>query len=90
MSWVTEIPSSRDTSYNASLVVVDRYKETPIFLPCHKNETAMDTALLLWHGVISHTGLEKNIISDRHPKFTYALWTNIHRDFRNKLPFYKE
>ncbi|MBW0523996.1 hypothetical protein O181_063711 [Austropuccinia psidii MF-1] len=45
----------------------------------------MDTALLLWSRVISHTGLFKNIISDRDPKFTSALWTNLHRLFGTKL-----
>ncbi|MBW0510117.1 hypothetical protein O181_049832 [Austropuccinia psidii MF-1] len=39
----------------------------------------MDTALLIWNRVISHTGLFKNIISDRDPKFTSALWTNLHK-----------
>ncbi|MBW0503008.1 hypothetical protein O181_042723 [Austropuccinia psidii MF-1] len=38
----------------------------------------MDTALLLWSRVISHTGLCKNIIRDRDPKLTSALWTNLH------------
>ncbi|MBW0565490.1 hypothetical protein O181_105205 [Austropuccinia psidii MF-1] len=47
----------------------------------------MDTALLLWSRVISHTGLFKNIISDRDPKFTSALWTNLHRFFGTKLSF---
>ncbi|MBW0525070.1 hypothetical protein O181_064785 [Austropuccinia psidii MF-1] len=47
----------------------------------------MATALLLWNRVISHTGLVKNIISDRDPKFTSALWTNLHRFFGTKLSF---
>ncbi|MBW0537620.1 hypothetical protein O181_077335 [Austropuccinia psidii MF-1] len=47
----------------------------------------MDTALLLCSRVISHTGLFKNIISDRDPKFTSALWTNLHRLFGTKLLF---
>ncbi|MBW0544066.1 hypothetical protein O181_083781 [Austropuccinia psidii MF-1] len=47
----------------------------------------MDTALLLWRIVISHTGLFKNIISDRETKFTSALWTNPHRLFGTKLSF---
>ncbi|MBW0576233.1 hypothetical protein O181_115948 [Austropuccinia psidii MF-1] len=47
----------------------------------------MDTALLLWSRVISHTGLFKNIISDRDPKFTSVLWTNLHRLFGTKLSF---
>ncbi|MBW0565439.1 hypothetical protein O181_105154 [Austropuccinia psidii MF-1] len=49
----------------------------------------MDTALLLWSRVISHTGLFKNIISDRDTKFTSALWTNLHRLFGTKLSFSK-
>ncbi|MBW0566950.1 hypothetical protein O181_106665 [Austropuccinia psidii MF-1] len=87
MDWVTVLPPSGDKSYNSCLVIVDRYSKTPIFLPCHKDDTAMDTALLLWGRVISHTGLFKNIISDRDPKSTSALWTNLHRSFGTKLSF---
>ncbi|MBW0463680.1 hypothetical protein O181_003395 [Austropuccinia psidii MF-1] len=47
----------------------------------------MDTYLLLLNILISHTGLLKNIISDRDPKFTSALWTNIHRSFGTNLSF---
>ncbi|MBW0572675.1 hypothetical protein O181_112390 [Austropuccinia psidii MF-1] len=47
----------------------------------------MDTALLIWNRVISNTGLFKNIISDRDPKFTSALWTNLHRHLGKKLSF---
>ncbi|MBW0566142.1 hypothetical protein O181_105857 [Austropuccinia psidii MF-1] len=47
----------------------------------------MDKALLIWNRVISHTGLCKNIISDRHPKFTSALWTNLNRLLSKKLSF---
>ncbi|MBW0552067.1 hypothetical protein O181_091782 [Austropuccinia psidii MF-1] len=87
MDWITALPPSGDKSYNACLFIVDIYSKTPIFLPCHKDDTAIDTALLLWSRVISHTGLFKNIISDRDPKFTSALWTNLHRLFGTKLSF---
>ncbi|MBW0569280.1 hypothetical protein O181_108995 [Austropuccinia psidii MF-1] len=87
MDWVTALPPRGDKSYNACLVIVDRYSKTPIFLPCHKDDTAMDTALLLWSRVISHTGLFKNTISDRDPKFTSALGTMLHRFFGTKLSF---
>ncbi|MBW0547522.1 hypothetical protein O181_087237 [Austropuccinia psidii MF-1] len=70
MDWVTALLPGGDKSYNACPVIVDRYNKTQIFLPCHKDETAMDTALLIWNRVISHTCLFKNIISDRDPKFT--------------------
>ncbi|MBW0483879.1 hypothetical protein O181_023594 [Austropuccinia psidii MF-1] len=87
MDWVTALPSSGDKSYNACLVIVYSYSKTPILLPCHKDDTAMDKALLLWSRVISHTGLFKNIISDIDPNFTSALWTNLHRFFGTKLSF---
>ncbi|MBW0514211.1 hypothetical protein O181_053926 [Austropuccinia psidii MF-1] len=73
MDWVTTLPPGGDKSYNACLVIVDRYRKTPIFLPCHKDDTSMDTALLILNRVISHTGLFTNIMSDRDPKFTSAL-----------------
>ncbi|MBW0558950.1 hypothetical protein O181_098665 [Austropuccinia psidii MF-1] len=57
MHWVTALPPSGDKGYNACIVIVDRYRITPIFLPCHKEATAMYTALLPWSRVISHTGL---------------------------------
>ncbi|MBW0518101.1 hypothetical protein O181_057816 [Austropuccinia psidii MF-1] len=58
-----------------------------MFLPCHKDDTAMDTALMIWNKVISHTGVFQNIISDRDPKFTSALWTNLHNFFGTNLSF---
>ncbi|MBW0568893.1 hypothetical protein O181_108608, partial [Austropuccinia psidii MF-1] len=48
----------------------------------------MDTALLIWNRVVSWAGIFTNIISDRDPKFTSALLTNIHQLFGTKLSFY--
>ncbi|MBW0521405.1 hypothetical protein O181_061120 [Austropuccinia psidii MF-1] len=87
MDWVTGLPPGCDRSYNACLVIVDGFSKTPIFLPCQKDYTAMDTALLIWNRVKSWTGIFTNIISDRDPKFTSALWTNIHQLFGTKLSF---
>ncbi|MBW0502610.1 hypothetical protein O181_042325 [Austropuccinia psidii MF-1] len=88
MDWITVLLQNGDKGYNASLVIVDRYRKTPIFLPCHKGDTAMDTALLLLSRVITHTGLFKNIMSDRDPKFSSALWTNLHKLFGTKVSFF--
>ncbi|MBW0551914.1 hypothetical protein O181_091629 [Austropuccinia psidii MF-1] len=87
MDWVTALPPGGDRSYNSCLVLVDIYSKTPMSLPCHKDDTAMDTAIMIWNKVIIHTGLLKNIISDRDPKFTSALWTNLHNLFGTKLSF---
>ncbi|MBW0534974.1 hypothetical protein O181_074689 [Austropuccinia psidii MF-1] len=77
MDWVTGLPPGGDRSYNSCLVIVDRFSKTRIFSPFHKDDTAMDTALLIWNIVVSWTGIFTNIISDRDPKFTSALWTNL-------------
>ncbi|MBW0583905.1 hypothetical protein O181_123620 [Austropuccinia psidii MF-1] len=53
MDWVTGLPLGGDRSYNACLVIVDRFSKALIFLPCHKDDTAMDTALLIWNRVVS-------------------------------------
>ncbi|MBW0522776.1 hypothetical protein O181_062491 [Austropuccinia psidii MF-1] len=87
MDRVTALPPSGDKSYNDCLVIVDRYSKTPILVPCHKDDTAMHTALHLWSRVFSHTELFRNIIIERYPKFTSALWTNLHRLFGTKLSF---
>ncbi|MBW0557071.1 hypothetical protein O181_096786 [Austropuccinia psidii MF-1] len=47
----------------------------------------MDTAIRIWNKVISHTGLFQNIISDRDPKFTPALFKNLHNFFGAKVSF---
>ncbi|MBW0525717.1 hypothetical protein O181_065432 [Austropuccinia psidii MF-1] len=47
MHWVTGLPPWGDRSYNAFLVIVDRFSKTPIFPLCHKADEAMDTALLI-------------------------------------------
>ncbi|MBW0480095.1 hypothetical protein O181_019810 [Austropuccinia psidii MF-1] len=87
MDWVTSLPPGGDRRHNACLVFVDRYSKTPMFLHCHKDDTAMDTAVMIWNKVISHAGLFQNIISDRDPKFTSEIWTNLYNLFETKLSF---
>ncbi|MBW0502143.1 hypothetical protein O181_041858 [Austropuccinia psidii MF-1] len=87
MDWVTALPPGGDRSYNACLVLADRYSKTPMFLPFHKDDTAMETAIKIWNKAISHTGLLQNIMSDRDPKFTSTLWTNLHNLFERKISF---
>ncbi|MBW0557040.1 hypothetical protein O181_096755 [Austropuccinia psidii MF-1] len=84
---VTALPQEGDRSFNACLVLVDRQMNAPIFLPCHKDNTAMETAIMIWNRVISHTGFFQNIISDEDSKITSALWTNLHNFFGTNLSF---
>ncbi|MBW0583978.1 hypothetical protein O181_123693 [Austropuccinia psidii MF-1] len=85
MDWVAALPPEGGKSYNACLVIIDRYSKRPIFSTFHKDDTAMNTALLIWNRVTSHTGLLRNILSDREPKFTSALWNNLHNPLGTEL-----
>ncbi|MBW0487456.1 hypothetical protein O181_027171 [Austropuccinia psidii MF-1] len=64
MDWVAALFPSGDKRYNACLVIVDRYGKGPIFLPCHEDDTDMDTALLLWCRAYHHQtdGLAERMI----------------------------
>ncbi|MBW0503416.1 hypothetical protein O181_043131 [Austropuccinia psidii MF-1] len=87
IDWVTGLPPGGDRSYNAFQVIVEGFSKTPIFLPCHKDDTAMDTYLLIWNRVVSCTGIFTNIISQRDPRFISELWKNLHQVFGTKLSF---
>ncbi|MBW0551004.1 hypothetical protein O181_090719 [Austropuccinia psidii MF-1] len=84
INWVKALPPKGDRSFNLFLVLIDRYRKIPMFLPCKKDDTSLDTAIM-----ICNTGLFQNIISDRDSKFTSALWTNLHNIFGTKLSFSK-
>ncbi|MBW0515150.1 hypothetical protein O181_054865 [Austropuccinia psidii MF-1] len=69
MDWVTALVPGGKENFNYCLVIVDSYSKSVRCLPCHKEDTAIDTALLLWNNIISKCGVPKIIISDRDPKF---------------------
>ncbi|MBW0577639.1 hypothetical protein O181_117354 [Austropuccinia psidii MF-1] len=79
MDWVTGLPPGGDRGYNAGLVIGYRFSKTPIFLPCHKDDTAMDTALLIWNRVVlglaySQTSLVTKISNE--PQHYGQIFTN--------------
>ncbi|MBW0523117.1 hypothetical protein O181_062832 [Austropuccinia psidii MF-1] len=65
MDWVTGLVLGGNENYNDCLIIVDRFSKSMRCLPCHKEETSMDTALLFWNNIISTCGVPKIIISDR-------------------------
>ncbi|MBW0576489.1 hypothetical protein O181_116204 [Austropuccinia psidii MF-1] len=68
IDWVTCLPQGGDKGYNSCTVIADRLRKTPIFFPCQKDDTAMDTALLIWKSIVSRTGIFIKIIIDRDSK----------------------
>ncbi|MBW0541803.1 hypothetical protein O181_081518 [Austropuccinia psidii MF-1] len=87
MDWETGLPPGGDRSYKSFVVISNSLSKTPMFLPCKKDDKAMDKALLVWNTVVSCTGIFTNIISNRDSKFTSELWTNLHPLFGTKLFF---
>ncbi|MBW0462890.1 hypothetical protein O181_002605 [Austropuccinia psidii MF-1] len=87
MDWVTALPPGGDTSFNEFLVLAYRYFKTQMFLPCHENDTAMDQDRMIWNRFTNNTCIFQNIVSNRDPKLTSALWTNLHKLFGTKLSF---
>ncbi|MBW0475424.1 hypothetical protein O181_015139 [Austropuccinia psidii MF-1] len=87
MAWVTGLVLGGKENYNAYLIIVDRFSKSMRCLPCHKEDTAMDTALLLWNNIISTCGVPKIIISNRDPKFTSEFWTKLYEILGTKLAF---
>ncbi|MBW0593224.1 hypothetical protein O181_132939, partial [Austropuccinia psidii MF-1] len=87
MYWVTGLVPGGKENYNACLIIVDRFSKSMRCLPCHKEDTAMDAALLFWSTIISTWGGPKIIISDRDPKFTSEFWTNLDDMLGTKLAF---
>ncbi|MBW0477768.1 hypothetical protein O181_017483 [Austropuccinia psidii MF-1] len=77
----------RQENFNACLIIVDRFRKTVRCLPCHKEDTAMDTSLLFWNNIISTCGVPKIIISDRDPKCTSEIWTNLYDMLGTKHAF---
>ncbi|MBW0587481.1 hypothetical protein O181_127196 [Austropuccinia psidii MF-1] len=87
MDWVTALVLGGKEDYNACLIIVDMFNKSMRCLPCHKEDTAVDTALLFWNNIISTCGVPKIIISDRDPKFTSELRTNLYDMLGTKLEF---
>ncbi|MBW0493280.1 hypothetical protein O181_032995 [Austropuccinia psidii MF-1] len=85
MDWVTgHVPGGKE-NFNACLIIVDRFIKSMRCLPCQKEDMAMYTALLFWNNIISTCGVPKIIISDRDPKFTSGIWTNLYEMLGTKL-----
>ncbi|MBW0557039.1 hypothetical protein O181_096754 [Austropuccinia psidii MF-1] len=87
MDWVTGLVPGGKENFNACLIIVYRFSKSVRFLPCHKEDKAMDTAQLFWNNIIFTYGVPKIIISDRVTKFTSEVWTNLYDMLGTKPAF---
>ncbi|MBW0548527.1 hypothetical protein O181_088242 [Austropuccinia psidii MF-1] len=89
MNLVTGIIPGGTESFNACWSIVDRFSKSLRCLPCHKEDTEMDTDLLFWNNIIATCGVPRIIISDKDTKFTSEFWTNHFDMLGTNLSFYK-
>ncbi|MBW0590965.1 hypothetical protein O181_130680 [Austropuccinia psidii MF-1] len=87
MDSVTGLFPGGKENLNSCSIIVDKFSKSMRCLPCHKEDTSMDTALLLWNNIMSACGVPKIIISDRDPKFTSEFWINLYDMLCTKLSF---
>ncbi|MBW0544190.1 hypothetical protein O181_083905 [Austropuccinia psidii MF-1] len=87
MDWVTGLVPGGKENFNACLIIVNRFSKSVRCLPCHKEDTAINTAFLYWNNIISTCGVPNIIISDRGPKLTSEYWMNLYEILGNKLAF---
>ncbi|MBW0485205.1 hypothetical protein O181_024920 [Austropuccinia psidii MF-1] len=87
MDWLTGLPPGGDRSYHTCLVIVDRHGKAQVFLPCQKDDTAMNTALLIWNRLVSWNRIFTHIISKIDAKLTSVLCKDLHQLFGTKLSF---
>ncbi|MBW0477329.1 hypothetical protein O181_017044 [Austropuccinia psidii MF-1] len=87
MDWVTGLVPGGKENFDACLIIVDGFSKSMRCLPCHKEDTDMDTSLLFWNNIISTCGVPKIIISNRDTKFTSEFWTNLYDMLGTKVEF---
>ncbi|MBW0492637.1 hypothetical protein O181_032352 [Austropuccinia psidii MF-1] len=90
MGWVTGLVPGGKENFNACLIILDRFRKMVRCLPCHKEDTEMDTALLFWNNILSTCGVPKIIISDREPKLKSEFPTNLYDMLGTKVSFYTD
>ncbi|MBW0492587.1 hypothetical protein O181_032302 [Austropuccinia psidii MF-1] len=88
MDWVTGFVLGGKENYNYSLVIVDRFDKSFRCVPCHKEDTAIYTALLFWNIIIATCVVTQIIISERDPKFPSEFCTNLYNINGTEISFY--
>ena len=72
MDFMIHLPESK--GFDSIMVVVDRVSKMAHFVPTRDTVTAQEVGRLYFDKVVKHHGMQKNIISDRDPKFTSRFW----------------
>ncbi|KZV51023.1 hypothetical protein F511_43983, partial [Dorcoceras hygrometricum] len=85
LDFISSLPKS--DGFGSIMVVIDRFSKYGTFIPCPKDCTAEEAARLFFKNVVKYWGLPKHIISDRDPRFTGRLWTELFKLLGSELHF---
>jgi hypothetical protein len=79
MDFITGLPKSKSAggTYDAILVVMDRYSKMSRYIPCRKTIDSPELAKILWKEVFSLFGTPSSIVSDRGTVFTSQFWSAL-------------
>jgi hypothetical protein len=70
--------SNEGKSYNAILVIVDRFSKMTRYIPVRDTNDAAKLANVLVHKLILRgAGVPSSIVSDRGPQFTLKFWSAL-------------
>ncbi len=84
MDFITGRPENvvYKSTYDAIIVVVDKFSKMCHYIPCRSDITAEELAEVITQIVIQLHGVPSAIISDRGSLFTSRLWANLINSFR--------
>ncbi|KAK8948956.1 hypothetical protein KSP39_PZI005193 [Platanthera zijinensis] len=85
LDFISALPKSE--GFGSIMVVVDRFSKYGTFIPRTKDCTAEEAAQGFFKEVVKHWGLPLNIVSDRDPRFTGKLWTELFKMMGSQLNF---
>ncbi|CAH9095580.1 unnamed protein product [Cuscuta europaea] len=85
MDFISALPKSE--GFGSIMVVIDRFSKYGTFIPCMKDCTAEEAARGFFKNVVKYWGLPRSIVSDRDPRFTGRLWTELFKLLGTQLNF---
>ncbi|KAE8263455.1 hypothetical protein A4X09_0g7229 [Tilletia walkeri] len=84
VNFVSGVPKTKD-SYDAIMVVVDKYTRFVFFIKAKVTDTAKIVAQRFPEHVFPTTGLPKVLVSDRDPRSTSEFWSCLTKSLDIKL-----
>jgi hypothetical protein len=86
MDFITGLPTSTKQN-DAIMVVVDKLRKSPHFIPVKLTCKAIDIAQVLMKEIFRLHGMPNEIVSDRDSKFTSDFWKSLMAGLETKLLF---